>query len=210
MWTTSSVCAGVIASVLVIAPPPAHAVDDSESPDGADSKRPEPAQPAEGGKSPWLATTLTGGTALLGYGTALALALGTDFEPEPVAFGALALGLLGPAAGHIYVGRNAHHPILFALARVTAVGVGFLGIAELMRNEDGQVVGVKPNEALGFTLVALGVAGVAGSTVWEAVDSYACAKATHDKPTSVAVAPLLAPGHAGGLGTAGVSLAGRF
>lgn len=207
MWTTSSVCVGVIASVLAVAPASARATqageEDSEDPDA-------PAPRAEGGKSPWLAATLTGGTALLGYGTALALAVGTDFEPEVMGVGALAIGLLGPAAGHIYVGRNAHHPVLFALARVTSVGVGFLGLAELMRNDDGQVVGLKPNKALGFTLVGLSVAGVLGSTVWEATDSYACAQATHDKPTSVAVAPLLAPGHAGGLGTAGVSLAGRF
>jgi hypothetical protein len=162
------------------------------------------------GKSPWIAAALAGGTALVGYGTAVGLAVGTDFEPEQVFFGAVALGLLGPAAGHIYAGVNAQHPIAFGAARLGFVAVGFIGFADLMVNDDGQVANLKPHTVLDVTLIGVAIAGVLGSTIWETIDSYACAKATHGQPRKVALAPFLRPPHGGGFGSGGLLLSGQF
>lgn len=163
-----------------------------------------------GGKSPWLAATLAGGTALVGYGTLAGLSKWNDADPAPVVLGSAVLGLFGPAAGHIYVGRNAHHAAGFAAARVGFVAVGFLGLGGLMANDDGQTHR-KVNKPLGYTLLGVAITGVVGSTVWEAIDSYRCAQLTAGPPQrTVALSPFLLPSSTGALASGGLVLSGTI
>jgi hypothetical protein len=169
----------------------------------------------DGEKSPGVAAALAGGASLLGYGTAIGLAAGTDFEPEALFLAGAALGVFGPAAGHIYVGRNAAHPILFAFGRVGFLAVAFAGVADLLEHDDGQTG--PPARATDHALIGIGLIGVAGLTIWEIADSYACAKATHRPPASpsslstLSVSPYLVPTRsAGGSSAGGLLLSGRF
>jgi len=165
-----------------------------------------------------MAAALAGGASLLGYGTALGLAAGTDFEPAALFLAGAALGVFGPSAGHIYVGRNPAHPILFALGRVGFIAVAFAGVADLLAHDDGETGPAA--RGTDHALIGIGLIGVAGLTIWEIADSYACAKATHRSPTTsstlsspstLSVSPYLAPGRsAGGSSTGGLMLSGRF
>ena len=160
--------------------------------------------------SPALAATITGGAAVVGYGTAVGLAVYTDFEPEALFFSAVAVGMFGPAGGHVYAGTNFGHPLLFAFGRIGFVGLILIGIQDLIAHDDGQTG--KANEGFDFALMGTGVVGIVGLTVWETIDSYRCAvKVTQRSSTSVSLAPFLIPARAtGGSTSGGLLLSGRF
>lgn len=171
----------------------------------------ESSGPAEdGGKSPWLAATLAGGTALVGYGTVVGLVTWTTpGTTAPIAAGSALLGLFGPAAGHIYAGRNPHHAVGFAFARLGFLGVGFLGLKDLMSHDDGQTG--KANTTLDFTLIGVAVTGLVGSTVWEAIDSYSCARRPQGpQQRTLALSPLLLPSPTGAFASGGLVLSGSL
>lgn len=152
---------------------------------------------------------------MLGYGTAIGVAVGNDFDPAALFFAGAALGVFGPSAGHIYVGRNPAHPVLFALGRVGFIAIALAGIADGIAHDDGQTG--PADKGTDQALIGLGILGVVGLTVWEVADSHSCAKATHrSAPTSSGVStpsltPFLVPSRsAGGSSAGGLLLSGRF
>lgn len=166
-------------------------------------------------KSPAIAAALAGGAAVLGYGTAISIAVGNDFDPAALFFAGAALGVFGPSAGHIYVGRNPAHPVLFALGRVGFIAIALAGLADGIAHDDGQTG--PADKGTDHALIGLGILGVVGLTVWEVADSYSCAKATHRSaaspttPSRLSLSPFLAPGRsAGGSSAGGLLLSGRF
>lgn len=198
--TTSGIAAiGLVISGLGFVPAPARAA-------GFESQ--SEMTRVDEGKSPALAAALSAGAALLGYGTAIGLAVGNDAEPEALVLAGVALGVFGPAAGHIYLGRNPGHPVLFALGRLGFIALAFVGVADEIAHDDGQTG--PANLAVDRALLGIGLLGVAGLTVWEVADSYTCAKATRRSTTtssSLSVAPTrwLGASRSGGL-----MLSGRF
>jgi hypothetical protein len=131
-----------------------------------------------------------------------------------VFLGSAAVGFLGPAAGHIYAGRNGHHAVGFALARVGFAAVGLLGIKELMSHDSIQAMNGessgKANAPLAYTLLGISVAGVLGSTVWEAIDSYSCAQLPPGSRPTLTLSPVLLPSPTGAFASGGLVLSGRL
>jgi hypothetical protein len=164
-------------------------------------------------KSPAVAAALAGGAAVVGYGTAVGLAVGTDFEPAALFFTSAALGVFGPSTGHIYAGRNPAHPVLFSLGRLAFIAIALAGVAEGISHDDGQTGPADKGKVQ--TMIGVGIAGIAGLTIWEVADSYACAKQTHRAPATpsrtLSLAPFFAPSRsAGGSSSGGLLLSGRF
>jgi hypothetical protein len=163
-------------------------------------------------KSPAVAAALAGGAAVLGYGTAVGLAVGTDFEPAALFLTSAALGVFGPSAGHIYAGRNPAHPVLFSLGRLAFIAIALAGVSEGIAHDDGQTGPADKGKIQ--TMIGVGIAGIAGLTIWEIADSYSCAKETHRAPPptrTLSLAPFFAPGRsAGGSSSGGLLLSGRF
>jgi hypothetical protein len=188
------VTVGLVAVFLGLAPARVWAADGEASPS------------SDEGKSPWIAAALSGGAAVLGYGTALAVGAANDGSPAPLFFGGLAVGLFGPAAGHIYAGKP-EHAVLFALGRMGFVALAFTGLSDLLEHDDGETG--PANKPVDEALMGVGLAGVLGLTVWEILDSASCAASARRSPRPVAFAPFLVSGP-GGSSSTGLLVSGRF
>ena len=115
---------------------------------------PAPAAAQEGGgPHSWMATALSGGTALIGLGL---VPVAAQFDvPEGAVYGAAAatLLILGPSTGFVYAGRR-WRGAKSVLLRVGAVGMILAGVS-IAWNEDDPV----------GAILALGGAGLAAGSI---------------------------------------------
>ena len=157
--------------------------------DSSDSGR-SPQAGTDDGKLPWLAATLTAGPAVLGYGIAAAATLPSGHVTSAQTaclVGGLALGLLGPSAGHIYTG-NYLRAGAFGIGRLAFAGIALAGLLSALGHPEGDQPGYRDDRTELWSLMLVGSAGVLALTIWESIDSYSSAKAVNRKREGLALA----------------------
>jgi hypothetical protein len=165
--------------------------------------------------TPWVAPALSAGAALAGYGTALVAALPSgDIQPWQTGclVGGLSLGVLGPAAGHLYTGHYGR-AAAFSVGRLAMSAIALTGLHGLVEHGDTGEADYGKGETANTTLLIGGLAGVLALSIWEGFDSYRSAQARNqERPARrLALAPYLVPGAGpANVSAAGMMLAGQF
>ena len=162
---------------------------------------------------PWLAATLSAGPAVLGYGIAAAAILQDRHVTSAQAgclVGGLALGILGPSAGHIYTG-NYLRAGLFGMGRLAFASIAFAGLVSALGGPEPDEFGYSDDTTGTWGLMIGGLAGVLGLTIWESIDSYSSAKEVNRKGRAFALSPLIVRAQGtGSSSVAGLLVSGQF
>jgi len=165
-------------------------------------EQPQPAPRLPAAKDETAATALALGATALGY---ILVFTGIRDENPTAGWSGILLTVIGPSAGHVYAGENAHAGEL-SLIRAGGLMTMVLGFAS---TDSGKCVegGCSSSSSGSPVLIALGAGVFLGATIYDLYDAHRAAARTNAREWLVTPTMMQATG--GGVAPA-LALAGRF
>lgn len=183
------------------APPPPQGY----APQGYPGYAPPPQADVKPLKSESTATWLAIGTTALGLGM---IAAAAEDGNDGLGFAGLAVGLIGPSAGHIYAGENGH-ALRMSLLRAAGFATLIYGIIESESAYDCIDYCYEDTRNDGETAMWVGGAVLVGATLYDFYDAGRAARRFNEKQQrSYMVAPTMMS--SGGRTSPGFALSGQF